>query len=74
MRLMVPVRLKQRVLQRRDVLVRLSGVQRQVGMVHEVLTQYGPVNRFWFDGTKSVPAGTNMTDLWQRVYHEIRTT
>ena len=23
----------------------------QVGMVHEVLTQYGPVNRFWFDGT-----------------------
>lgn len=49
-------------------------IQRQIGMVHEVLTQYGPVNRFWFDGTKSVPEGTNVTDLWNRVYHEIRTT
>ena len=26
-------------------------IRRQVGMVREVLTQYGPVNRFWFDGT-----------------------
>lgn len=45
----------------------------EVGMVHEVLTQYGPVNRFWFDGTSDLPAGTNATDLWARVYEEIRT-
>ena len=25
----------------------------QVGMVHEVLTEYGPVNRFWFDHRRS---------------------
>ena len=25
-------------------------------------------------GTKNVPPGTNMNDLWQRVYREIRTT
>lgn len=49
-------------------------ISRQIGMVHEVLTEYGPVNRFWFDGTSSVPKGTDMTDLWQRVYQEIRTT
>lgn len=49
-------------------------IERQVGMVHEVLTEYGPVNRFWFDGTRQVPDGTNMTELWDRVYHEIRTT
>ena len=24
-------------------------IRRQVGMIHEVLTEYGPVNRFWFD-------------------------
>merc|ERR1719240_2351781 len=43
-------------------------------MVHEVLTQYGPVNRFWFDGTRGAPAGTDMGKLWDRVYSEIRTT
>ena len=42
-------------------------------MIREVLQQYGPVNRFWFDGTSSHPAGTNMTDLWGRVYDAIRT-
>ena len=47
-------------------------IRRQVGMVHEVLTQYGPVNRFWFDGTTGYPADTNVTDLWERVYEEIR--
>ncbi len=46
----------------------------QVGMVHEVLTMYGPVNRFWFDGTTGAPAGTDMVQLWSRVYTEIRTT
>lgn len=48
-------------------------IRRQVGMVTEVLTDYGPVNRFWFDGTHSVPVGTNMTDLWDQVYKTIRT-
>jgi len=47
-------------------------IRRQVGMVTEVLTEYGPVNRFWFDGTKSVPNGTNITDLWQQIYDTIR--
>lgn len=49
-------------------------IQRQIGMVHEVLTEYGPVNRFWFDGTSNHPKGLNVDDLWDRVYHEIRTT
>ena len=49
-------------------------IQRQVGMIHEVLTDYGPVNRFWFDGTKSVPKGTDIDKLWHDVYAEIRTT
>jgi alpha-L-fucosidase len=48
--------------------------RRQVGMLHEVLTEYGPVNRFWFDGTKDVPKGTDETALWEAVYGEIRTT
>ena len=39
----------------------------QVGMVKEVLTEYGPVNRFWFDGTKSVPKGTDLDELWKQV-------
>lgn len=45
----------------------------QIGMLTEVLTQYGPVNRFWFDGTQGFPKGTNITHLWQRVYETIRT-
>lgn len=48
-------------------------IRRQVGMVTEVLTEYGPVNRFWFDGTSSMPAGTNKTELWNQVYETIRT-
>mmetsp|Transcript_15265 Transcript_15265/g.39253 ORF Transcript_15265/g.39253 Transcript_15265/m.39253 type:complete len:598 (+) Transcript_15265:41-1834(+) len=48
-------------------------IRRQIGMIKEVLTEYGPVNRFWFDGTKSVPTGTNVTDLWVQVYDTIRT-
>ena len=42
-------------------------VERQVGMVREVLTRYGPVNRFWFDGTVGVPDGTDLAELWDRV-------
>ena len=41
-------------------------IRRQVGMVTEVLTNYGPVNRFWFDGTKDFTG--NLTDLWDQVY------
>ena len=48
-------------------------IRRQVGMVKEVLTRYGPVNRFWFDGTSSFPQGGNITDLWVQVYETIRT-
>ncbi len=47
-------------------------VRRQVGMVTEVLTEYGPVNRFWFDGTSSNPCPTT-TNLWDQVYKTIRT-
>ena len=48
-------------------------IRRQVGMVTEVITHYGPVNRFWFDGTKTVPAGTDQAELWKQVYETIRT-
>lgn len=41
-------------------------IARQVGMVTEVLTEYGPVNRFWFDGTSANPCSTT-TDLWSAV-------
>ena len=47
-------------------------IKRQVGMVTEVLTEYGPVNRFWFDGTSSNPCATT-TQLWDQVYKTIRT-
>ena len=49
-------------------------IEAEVGMLHETLTRYGPVNRYWFDGTTGMPPGTNVTDLWARVYEEIRTT
>ena len=46
-------------------------------MVTEVLTEYGPVNRFWFDGTSSNPCKAksgpgSVTDLWQQIYNTIR--
>jgi hypothetical protein len=41
-------------------------------MIEEVLTKYGPVNRFWFDGTTGYPAGMSLTDLWDQVYSTIR--
>ena len=49
--------------------------RRQVGMVTEVLTQYGPVNRFWFDGTSESPCKDvkgGVKSLWQAVYDTIR--
>jgi len=47
--------------------------RRQVGMVREVLTEYGPVNRFWFDGTASSSCkGAEVTALWSKVYETIR--
>eukprot|EP00051_Salpingoeca_urceolata_P027593 m.482267 g.482267 ORF g.482267 m.482267 type:complete len:515 (+) comp22486_c0_seq1:4013-5557(+) len=48
-------------------------IDRQVGMVKEVLTEYGPVNRFWFDGTSNLPKRTDKNKLWQSVYEAIRT-
>jgi alpha-L-fucosidase len=48
-------------------------IRRQVGMIKEVLSEYGPVNRFWFDGTKTVPKGTDEASLWKQVYEAIRT-
>ena len=47
-------------------------IEAELGMLREVMTTYGPVNRFWFDGTSDLPAGTNVTDLWRRVYALIR--
>jgi alpha-L-fucosidase len=48
-------------------------IDAQIGMLREVLTQYGPVNRFWFDGTTGYPAGTDVQELWSRAYETIRT-
>ena len=48
-------------------------IRRQVGMIKEVLIEYGPVNRFWFDGTTSLPHGINKTALWEQVYEAIHT-
>ena len=47
-------------------------IRNQVGMVREVLTHYGPVHRFWFDGTSTVPKGTDVNKLWETVYDTIR--
>ena len=50
--------------------------KRQVGMITEVLTEYGPVNRFWFDGTSGNPCKVvkgGVEKLWQSVYNAIRT-
>jgi alpha-L-fucosidase len=44
----------------------------QIGMLREVLTSYGPVNRFWFDGTTGYPKGTDVNELWRRAYETIR--
>lgn len=48
-------------------------LERQLGMVREVLTQYGPVNRFWFDGTQMAPDDIDLDGLWDKVFQEIRT-
>lgn len=49
-------------------------IKREVGMVHEVLTEYGPVHRFWFDGTSDFPDKSKSGQLWDEVYKTIRTT
>lgn len=48
-------------------------IAQQQGMLREVLTQYGPVSRMWFDGTTDAPAGINVSDLWAQTYATIRT-
>lgn len=35
-------------------------ITRQLGMLQEVLTEYGPVSRFWFDGTKCVSSRASL--------------
>jgi alpha-L-fucosidase len=47
--------------------------RRQVGMIREVLTEYGPVHRFWFDGSQVCPPDTNLNSLWSQVFETIRT-
>lgn len=47
-------------------------IERQMGMLQEVMAEYGPVHRFWFDGTQISPAGTDMTKLWAMTYATIR--
>lgn len=47
-------------------------IEAELGMLHEVVTQYGPVSRFWFDGTYGFPNGTNVTDLWARAANLLR--
>jgi alpha-L-fucosidase len=48
-------------------------IRTQVGMMKEVLANYGPVSRMWFDGTTGGPKGLNFTQLWAEVYDTIRT-
>ena len=48
-------------------------IEREVAMLEEVLLAYGPVNRFWFDGTSDLPPGTSEGALWSRVYDTIHT-
>lgn len=56
-----------------------------LGKLREVLTEYGPVNRFWFDGdgfggtnnastSRNMPAEFNVNDtlLWEPVFNLIR--
>lgn len=45
---------------------------RQIGMLKEVLQNYGPVHRFWFDGSQHHPKDLNVQAMWQDVYKTIR--
>lgn len=47
--------------------------RRQIGMLTEVLENYGPVNRFWFDGTSHHPSDLDVDALWDEAYKTIRT-
>jgi len=41
-------------------------INRQMGMLQEVMAEYGPVNRFWFDGTKNVRKAVSVTGVARR--------
>jgi alpha-L-fucosidase len=48
-------------------------IARELGMLREVLAAYGPVHRFWFDGTSNLPGGVAKLDkLWRQVYQTVR--
>ena len=62
-----------------------SFIETSLGKLKEVLTEYGPVNRFWFDGdgfggsntpgqSMNMPAELNVNDtlLWEPVFKLIR--
>ena len=50
-------------------------IGREIGMLREVISDYGPVHRFWFDGTSDLPGGpAKLHELWGRVYKEIRSS
>jgi len=47
--------------------------RRQLGMLTEVLTDYGPVNRLWFDGLGSMrPAGTSPSAVYDKAFQLVR--
>ena len=53
--------------------------ERQLGKIKEVIENYGPVNRFWFDGkgkgaSDHYPADLNLEQHFQKVLNLIRTT
>ena len=47
--------------------------KRELGMLSEVLEKYGPVDRFWFDGTHNLPKDIDVDQLWNKTYDMIRT-
>lgn len=49
-------------------------LERQLGMLTELMEEYGPVHRFWFDGLGIMrPNGTNTTEVYSRAFELVRT-
>lgn len=40
-------------------------MERELGMLREVVENYGPVDRFWFDGTHHTPTGLDVNEMWK---------
>ena len=47
--------------------------KRQIAMITELMEDYGPINRFWFDGTSNHPKDLDVKALWDETYQTIRT-